>query len=90
MSKKPRGFISPYRNYSFVDKDPIIDFTRTAVAKSKKTYTAIHNGCNVSTSTLTNWFHGKTRRPQFASIAAVLIECGVKDIPLSIIAKRAK
>jgi hypothetical protein len=72
----------------FVDKDPIIDFARTAVAKSKKSYQDIHEACNVSTTTLYNWFGGKTRRPQFASIASVLLECGVKDIPLSIIAKR--
>ena len=87
MSKK-RGFISPYRNYMFVDKDPIIDFARTAVQKSKKSYAGIHERTNVSTTTLYNWFGGKTRRPQFASVAAVLIECGVKDIPLSVIAKR--
>lgn len=90
MSKKARGFISPYRNYVFIDKDPIIDFARTAVARSKKSYQDIHEGCNVSTTTLYNWFNGKTRRPQFASVASVLLECGVRDIPLSIIAKRGK
>jgi hypothetical protein len=88
MRKKANGFISPYRNYMFIDKDPIIDFTRTAVERSKKSYQSIHDSTNVSTTTLYNWFGGKTRRPQFASIAAVLIECGVRDIPLSVIAKR--
>lgn len=88
MSRKPRGFISPYRNYVFTDKDPIIDFARTAVRKAAKSYQEIHEESGVSVTTLYNWFHGKTRRPQFASIASVLIECGIKDIPLSIIARR--
>lgn len=82
MAKKPRGFISPYRNYQFVDKDPIIDLARTAVEDSKKSYEEIHEGSNVSTTTLYNWFHGKTRRPQFATAASVLLECGVTTIDL--------
>lgn len=79
MSKK-RGYISPYRNYLFTDKDPIIDFTRTAVADSKQSLQKIHEKSNVSTTTLYNWFHGKTRRPQFATVASVLLTCGVSEV----------
>lgn len=88
MSRKKRGFISPYRNYVFVDKDPIIDVVRTAVADAKKSYEAIHRGSNVSTTTLYNWFHGKTRRPQFATVASVLLECGVSEVNLRNLTRR--
>lgn len=88
MAKKKRGFISPYRNYVFVDKDPVIDLARTAVADSKKSYAAIHEGSNVSTTTLYNWFHGKTRRPQFATVASVLLECGVSEVNLKKLSRR--
>lgn len=87
MSKKRRGYISPYRNYVFVDKDPIIDLARTAVADSGKSLQRIHEGSNVSTTTLYNWFHGKTRRPQFATVASVLLECGVSEVNLRRLAR---
>lgn len=88
MSRKKRGFISPYRNYVFVDKDPVIDLARTAVEDSGKSYLDIHNGSNVSTTTLYNWFHGKTRRPQFATVASVLLECGVREVNLNTLSRR--
>lgn len=88
MSRK-RGFISPYRHYSFVDKDPVIDFARTAVERSGKSYQEIHEGSNVSTTTLYNWFHGKTRQPRFSTVAEVLMECGIKEIPLNTIIRRS-
>lgn len=87
MSKK-RGFISPYRNYVFIDKDPVIDLARTAVADSKKSLQRIHEDSNVSTTTLYNWFHGKTRRPQFATVASVLLSCGVGEVSLRGLARR--
>lgn len=60
-----------YRTYSFVDKDPIIDVMRTLVHDSKLTHKEINERCGVSRATLGNWFNGKTRRPQFCTIAAV-------------------
>lgn len=83
MARKPRGFISPYRNYGFVDKDPAIDLARTAVEDTGLSYLKIHELSNVSTTTLYNWFHGKTRRPQFATIASVLLASGVNKIDLN-------
>lgn len=82
MPRKPRGFISPYRNYQFMDKDPAIDLARTAIEDSGKSYQKIHEGSNVSTTTLYNWFHGKTRRPQFATVASVLLTCGITAVNL--------
>ena len=66
-----RTIIKPYRTYSFRNKDPMIDKIRTVVEDSGKGYLSIHETSGVSTTTLYNWFHGKTRRPQFASLNAV-------------------
>ena len=69
MSK--RTYLKPYKSYVFRDKDPIIDVLRTAVADSKRKYSAIQEDSGVSTTTLYNWFHGATRRPQFCTVNAV-------------------
>lgn len=74
-----RGFIK-YRSYHFIDKDPVIDALRTAVSGSKKSYRQLHEESDVSVSTIRNWFHGKTRRPQFATVAAVLRATGKKGV----------
>ena len=87
MAKKPRGFIK-YRTYVFTDKDPIIDYTRTAVEDSHNSYGKISELSGVSTTTLYNWYHGKTRRPQFATAAAVLMSCGINVIDLKQILRR--
>lgn len=87
MPRKPRGFLG-YRNYSFIDKDPVIDLARTAVETSGKTYRAIKENGGPSTSTLSNWFNGRTRRPQFSTVASVLLECGVRDINLTRLSRR--
>lgn len=71
--------IQVYRTYNFRDKDPIIDRVRTAVQDSKKSYSDLRDDCGISTSTLSNWFGGKTRRPQFCTVMAVLRACG-KDL----------
>jgi hypothetical protein len=68
------GFVK-YRTYSFVDKDPIIDKVRTAVKESGMSKTSISVKSGVSTSCMHNWFDGATRRPQFASVNAVLRAC---------------
>lgn len=86
MAKK--GFISPYRHYNFVDKDPIIDLARTAVERSSKNYKTIHEESGVSTATLYNWFHGKVKRPRFSTAAEVLLTCGVDTISLRALLRR--
>jgi transcriptional regulator with XRE-family HTH domain len=88
MSKKPQkrnghgqpghnSRIGPlYRSYVFKDKDPVIDKIRTMVQDEgiKETNLAIISG--VSKSTLTNWFEGETKKPQYATIAAVTMAMG--------------
>lgn len=61
-----------YKTYSFRTKDPIIDEIREIVKRDKWTYTEISEKTRVSTQTLYNWFDGTTRRPQHATIKAVV------------------
>lgn len=69
-AKKVNGFIR-YRSYSFKEKDPIIDKVRTIVSDSGLSYTQINEKSDVAQGTLRNWFHGDTKRPQFATLNAV-------------------
>lgn len=70
-----------YKSYNFVDKDPIIDYTRTKVFANGGP-NKIAKASGVAGSTLYNWYHKKTRRPQFATVAAVLLACGETEINL--------
>ena len=67
-----------YKSYSFVDKDPIIDEIRTIYQESGVNYKWLHDNSGVSQGTLTNWFSGKTKKPQAATINAVLRSMGYK------------
>ena len=71
-----KGFT--YKSYSFVDKDPIIDEIRTVFQDSGVNYQWVHENSGVSTATLYNWFDGKTKKPQAATINAVLRSMGFK------------
>jgi transcriptional regulator with XRE-family HTH domain len=71
--------LSLYRSYSFVDKDPVIDRIRTIVQDEGLSYQDIHIISGVSAGTLSNWFEGETRRPQYATIAAVTFSLGYKQ-----------
>lgn len=77
---KKTGALRLYKSYVFRDKDPIIDVVRTVVQDSGKTYTAISEQSGVSAGTIGNWFGGDTKRPQFASMNAVLRTCGKKFV----------
>jgi len=74
-----------YRTYRFIDKDPIIDKLRTAVSDSKMKYSEIHEESDVTVGTLRNWFHGDTKRPQFATLNAVALAIGCE---LQLVSKR--
>lgn len=77
MAKKPsRTILRPYKTYLFRDKDPVIDVMRTMVQDSGESYRDINIKSNVSISTMRNWFHGATRRPQFATAQAVARSLG--------------
>jgi len=57
-----------YRNYRFLDKDPLIDALKTVVRSEQH----LTNGraaaiTGVSNTTFHNWFEGGTRRPQNAT-----------------------
>jgi transcriptional regulator with XRE-family HTH domain len=75
-----------YKSYAFQTKDPIVDVVRTAVQDSGLSYTDIHDLSDVSVSTMYNWFHGQTRRPTHAAVAAVL---GALGYELTLARKRA-
>ncbi len=70
-AKANRGFLKPYKTYLFRDKDPVIDLLRTVKDDTKAKVAAMAHDSGVSTGTLYNWFSGKTRRPQFATVVAV-------------------
>jgi transcriptional regulator with XRE-family HTH domain len=71
-----------YKSYSFVDKDPIIDRVRTIVQDSGLSLSKVSGESDVAISTLSAWFDGKTRRPQFASVAAVCSALGYDLLPI--------
>jgi hypothetical protein len=67
-----------YKSYNFVDKDPMIDEIRTIVEQSGASYKWINAESSVSTQTIAKWFDGSTRRPQAATMNAVLRALGKK------------
>jgi len=61
-----------------VDKDPIIDEIRTVYQQSGVNYRWIEENSGVTAATLSAWFNGKTKKPQAATINAVLRSLGYK------------
>jgi len=76
MAHEPKGFT--YKSYNFIDKDPIIDEIRTVYQASGANYQWISEHSGVTPTTLSNWFSGATKRPQAATINAVLRALGYK------------
>ena len=73
--------IKIYRTYgsdSYLDKDPVIGQVKDMLEKERlfKKPGIVSEISGVSANTLYNWFHGETRRPQFATIAAVASAIG--------------
>lgn len=64
------GSLRLYRSYNFMDKDPVIDELRTIHQREGLSYSQIGWLSGISSNTIHNWFEGKTRRPQNASIEA--------------------
>jgi transcriptional regulator with XRE-family HTH domain len=71
-----KGFT--YKSYNFIDKDPIIDEIRSIYQDSGANYQYIHQHSGVAAGTISNWFNGQTKRPQAATINAVLRCLGYK------------
>lgn len=65
-----------YRNYSFLNKDPVIDKMRTLVQDEGLKWHDAARIADMSPATLDNWFKGSTRRPQFSSIASLTHSLG--------------
>lgn len=64
--------LKTYKSYNFIDKDPVIDIVRGIVEESGLSYDKVSGESDVSTTTLRGWFDGQTKRPQYATVAAVL------------------
>lgn len=77
-----RGFLT-YKAYPFTTKDPVIDVLRTVKRDAEMTDGQIRDAGGPTTGTLRNWFKGKTRRPQFATVAAAGVAMGLSSIPLT-------
>lgn len=77
-----RGYLT-YKAYPFTTKDPIIDVLRTIKRDTEMKDSEITAAGGPTTSTLRNWFVGKTRRPQFATVAAAASAMGATTLPLT-------
>ena len=75
MAKK-NGFL--YKSYNFVDKDPVIDKVRGMVKAEGLKYSEISALSGVSHTTMHNWFEGTTKRPQYATVMAVVHALGYR------------
>lgn len=75
-----------YKSYVFRNKDPAIDELRTLIQDTygnKLGYTELHDievRGGPSTGTMHNWFFGKTRRPQSATLEAAGRALGYKRV----------
>jgi hypothetical protein len=67
-----------YKSYNFVTKDPMIDLVRTVIEDSRVTFAWIEQESGVTSHTLRKWLYGDTRKPQAATINAVLRCLGKK------------
>lgn len=72
--KSPRIHI--YRNYQFLNKDPVIDKMRTLIRDEGLKWSDAAKISDIAPATLDNWFRGSTRRPQFSSVAALTMSLG--------------
>lgn len=67
-----------YPSYLFKEHDPILDTIDSVIAMSGAKRSGVAASAHLSDSTLRNWQLRKTKRPQFASITAVLRSLGAK------------
>jgi transcriptional regulator with XRE-family HTH domain len=61
----------------------VIDALRTSVSDAKVKYVTLANESGVSPATIGNWFHGRTRRPQFCTVMAVTKALGKKGVAVN-------
>ena len=65
-----------YKSYPFRRRDPILESTEDMVDATGLTIAEIHRRSGVASTTMHNWFNGKTISPRFCTIAAVGSVCG--------------
>jgi hypothetical protein len=88
-TKKDGGYKAPvYEAYYFRanEQDPIVDWLRSK--KGDVRDSKIEEGGGPKRGTLGNWWSGKTRKPQFTTVAATCVVLGITSIPISALAKR--
>ena len=86
MTYRPRTAIG-YQSYTFHDHDPMIDKLRDLLKAEGKSYTWVETRSGVTSPTMRNWFSGKTRKPQFATLNAVA-RCLGHELTLTPIKRR--
>lgn len=74
-----------YKSYMFRSKDPAIDELRTVLQTAfgkldKKTYKEVEIAGGPTAGTLREWFVGKTKRPQNATLEAAGRAVGMKRV----------
>jgi len=71
--------------YVVHNQDPMIGVLHTIKKSGKVKDSEIRksSGENIATSTMGNWWKGKTKRPQLATIATCALSLGLQSIPLT-------
>jgi hypothetical protein len=88
-AKKRNGYASPiYEAYFFRanEQDPIVDWLKSRKGEVKDG--EIENGGGPKRGTLNSWWSGKTRKPQFTTVAATCVVLGIQSIPISALARK--
>lgn len=75
MAKKIKVF-KPYTTYKFNGQDPICGQVNSVLEETGTTASAASRASGVASTTIGNWRSGKTKRPQFATVNAVLMAAG--------------
>ena len=82
----PTGRMKLYKSYMFRDKDPAIDEFRTVMQDhygdklDHKAMVDVEVNGGPTPQTIHNWFFGKTKRPQNATIEAAGRALGMKRV----------
>lgn len=79
MARKKRGFIK-YKSYLFSERDPILEVVTAARSQQRMKFKTIQENGGPTPATLRNWESGRTRRPQFCTIAAASRVLGKRGI----------
>ena len=87
VKHKPIKF-SGYKSYGFDgDHDPILDKLATVMEDGNLSWTEVHEKSGVSPQTILNYVYRLTRRPRFATLAAVFAIYGYDLTPTKRVAE---